>query len=143
MARTPDFRKNKNLIDVIVDKGRPPRMAETGWYRIAATALYESAAAGGQYYGSTLAVFQNSWQNSSISGAPPASWYVSESGETRMRGKVGKGGTALDASVGQVLFVLPEEARPEYAETFICATDTGTANVTVYPNGNVTFDSYA
>lgn len=136
MSRTPDFRKNRNIIDVIVEQGRPPRLAETGWYRVSVTELYESSGSGGSFIGSTLAVFRSSWANLGGATNAPASWYLSESGEVRVRGKI-TGGVA-----GTTVFTLPEEARPEYAETFICATDTGgKANVTVWPDGRVIVDS--
>jgi hypothetical protein len=126
MSRTPDFRKNRNLIEVIVEGRRPGRAAETGWWKVGATS-------GDGGYG---ILFENSWNNVGASSNAPASWYLSEDGEVRLRGKISGG------SVGSTAFTLPEEARPEYAETFICSVDGGGyASVTVWPDGRVVVDS--
>jgi hypothetical protein len=114
--RSPDFKRNKSITDLISDTRKPKLLPETGWYRIAITELFEGAGVGGQYIGSTLAVFINgtSWANVAGISNPPTSWYLSEDGEVRMRGKI-KGG----AGTGETIFTLPEEVRPEYTETFI------------------------
>jgi len=142
MSGSPDFRIKRSIPDLIASEIKPQILPETGWYRVSITENYEGSTKGGQYIGSTLAVFQNSWMN--VTGAalanatePPASWYLSEGGEVRWRGKI-TGGVA-----GTVVCVIPEEVRPQYAETWICATDTGgSANVTVWPDGSVVVDSF-
>lgn len=133
--RSPDFKRNKTMADLMSDTRKPKLLPETGWYRVALTSLYEGSSTGGQYYGSTTAVFQNSW--TSASGATPVAWYLSQNGEVRFRGKI-DGGVAPS-----LIFVLPKEFRPQYAETFIVAVDGGlvSANITVNPNGDVYLDS--
>lgn len=65
------------------------------------------------------------------SGGTPLSYYV-ERGEVRFRGSVG------NASVGDVLLVMPEELRPTYPVPAICDRQpSGWAKVRVYPNGEV------
>lgn len=132
--RSPDFKRNASLIDLISDTStKKPRLApETGWYRVAISELFEGAGVGGQYLGSTDAVFRNSWANAGGTQVPPASFYLSHNGEVRFRGKI-TGGIAAS-----IMTVLPPELRPEYAETFIVATDGGgNATLTIRPNGEV------
>jgi len=132
--RSPDFRRNANLIDLISDTStkKPKLGPETGWYRVAITELFEGQGVGGQYLGSSDATFLNSWANAGSSGVPPASFYLSTNGEVRFRGKITGGAAA------SVVTVLPPELRPEYAETFIVATDTGgNATITIRQNGEV------
>ena len=135
--RSPDFKRNKSIADLISDTRKPKLLPETGWYRVAITSLYEATSAGGQYYGSTVAIFKNSWQNSGGLTNAPVSWYLSQNGEVRFRGKI-DGGVAPS-----LIFTLPEECRPQYAETFILAVDGGlvAANITVKANGDVFLDS--
>lgn len=131
--RSPDFKRSASLIDLISDTStkKPRLQPETGWYRVAITELFEGAGVGGQYLGSTDAVFRNSWANAGGTQVPPASFYLSHNGEVRFRGKITGGAAA------SIITVLPPELRPEYAETFIVATDTGNATITVRPNGEV------
>ena len=132
MGRTPDFRKNKTLSDVVNEGRRPQKIPETGWYRVAITENFE----GSGFIGGTEAVFQNAWENLGGATNAPASWYLSEDGEVRLRGKITGGEDAT------LVFTLPEECRPEFCETFICATDNGgKANVTIWPDGRVIVDS--
>lgn len=128
--RSPDFKRNSNLIDYVADTStkKPQLSPETGWYRIGVT---EGANPGGGQ-GDGVTIFQNSWGNAGGSQVPPASFYLSHNGEVRFRGKV-TGGTAAS-----IMTVLPPELRPEYAETFIVATDNGgNATLTIRPNGEV------
>jgi hypothetical protein len=121
MGKTPDFRINKSIPDLIADTRRPNILPETGWYKVGMSSGYEI----GSY-------FLNSWLNDSSPTSPDASWYLSEDGEVRLRGKITGG------ALGVVAFLLPEEVRPEFAETWICAVDGGgTANVSVYPDGSL------
>lgn len=135
MPRSPDFKRNKSIPDLIADTRKPKLLPETGWYRVAITELFEGQGVGGQYIGSTLNVFKNSWANVVGATIAPASWYLSQFGEVRFRGKI-TGGVE-----GTVVFTLPEEVRPEYAETFIVATDDGSATITVHENGEVIVDA--
>ncbi len=132
--RSPDFKRSNSLINLIADTStkKPQLGPETGWYRIAITENYEGLGAGGQFYGSTMNVFKNSWANAGGSGNPNASWYLSASGEVRFRGKITGGAEQT------VVCILPPEIRPEYAETFIVAVDGGgSATVTIRQNGEV------
>lgn len=123
MARSPDFKNNRTIADLIADTRKPRPMAETGWWKIGATQEYEIA-------------FQNSWANVGGSGIPPAAFTTDENGWVRMRGQIDGG------SVGTVLFNLPTEARPEYFEPFTVAVDGGgSANIGVYPNGDVKLEA--
>jgi hypothetical protein len=119
MPKTPDFKQNRTIMDLISDTRKPRPMAETGWWKIGPSESYGI-------------VFQNSWANVGGSGVPSASFTTSEDGWVRMRGKIDGGAAAT------VVFNLPTEARPEYLEVFPCAVEGGgTANVSIYPNGDV------
>lgn len=134
MPKSPDFNRSKNLPELISDTSikKPQLQPETGWYRVAITEMFEGLGVGGQYYGSTDMVFTASWGNAGSTGVAPASLYLSNNGEVRMRGKITGGAAA------SIAFVLPPELRPEFAETFIVATDTGgNATITVRQNGEV------
>ena len=117
--RSPDFRRNKNLINLIADTStkRPQLLPETSWYQVleAGETGNETEGVAGLRDGSTI--LQNSWVNSTADDAPKASFYLSDSGETRLRGKIKDGGDDT------VAFVLPEQMRPEFEETFICPTN--------------------
>ncbi len=136
--RSPDFKRSKSLGELISDTStkRPQLQPETGWYRIAITELFEGQGVGGQYLGSTVNIFENLWENSVDVNSPPASWYLSQNGEVRFRGKITGG------SIGSIICVLPQEIRPEYAETFIVATDTGSAKITVRQNGEMYVEDF-
>jgi len=127
MPRSPDNRIQRNLGDpggmasLLADIRKPKLEPETGWHRIGASAGYET----GVY-------FKNSWNAVNGATLPDPSFYLSESGEVRSRGRVNGG------SVGSVIFTFPEECRPEYAESFICRMVGGWANLEVSPNGDVT-----
>lgn len=125
MSRSPDYPYQSRLDDIVGNLRRDKLLPETGWYKVGASDLD--------------APFLNSWANAGIVAGvtnAPASWYLAEDGEVRLRGKI-DGGT-----VGTVAFVLPEEVRPQYAETFICAVDGGQkANITIHANGEVIVDS--
>lgn len=138
MGKTPDFKQNKTIPDLIAETRKPPIMPETGWYRISITENYEAQGSGGQHISTiTEALFMNGWNNVTGATNAPAGWYLSDGGEVRMRGKI----TGGDA--GTVVAILPEEVRPQFAETWICAVDGGgTANVTVWPNGSVVVDTF-
>jgi hypothetical protein len=97
MPKTPDFMQNKDFNDLIKKKRRA--LPETGWNNVGPD----------EDHGVD---FENSWANSGPSTIP-ASWYLSENGEVRLRGKITGGET------GTTIFTLPEEVRPEFKERFI------------------------
>lgn len=124
MPKTPGFRKENTLSELVGGMRKPKIPAETGWHGVTELEIGPG--------------FQNSWTNAEISGHAKASWYLSEDGETRLRGKI-TGGTA-----GTVAFTVPEELRPEYAETYITpivnssGTPTGEyATIRINPNGDL------
>lgn len=124
MARSGDIIVAKSLIDTIRDIKRPHAIPNSGW----------------QAVGSSFAApFESTWGNAGVVAGTtnaPAGYYLSDDGEVRLRGKVDGG------AVGSTIFTLPEELRPEYAETFICAVDGGQkANITVHADGRVILDS--
>lgn len=107
MAKSRDLNIDRTPWDVIQTTRRPQLEPETGWYKVGAAEEYEIP-------------FENSWSNVGVLAGitnAPASWYLSADGEVRLRGKIG-GGTA-----GTTAFTLPEEVRPEFAETFVCPVD--------------------
>ena len=114
MSKTPDLKVNRTPSELISDMRKPKLGPDTGWAKVGITAGYEASTPKGYFVG---VGFTNSWINSPGATDVPASWYLSESGETRLRGKI-KGGVE-----NTVIFALPEEVRPEYAETFICSVD--------------------
>ena len=126
MPKSRDLNIDNSLADVVGQTRRPKLEPETGWYKIGVSEAYAIS-------------FVNSWSNVGVVAGvtnAPAGWYLSEDGEVRLRGKIDGG------SAGTVAFVLPDEVRPEYAETFICAVNGGgKANVTVHANGDVIIDT--
>ena len=114
MSKTPDLKVNRTPSELISDMRKPKLGPDTGWAKVGITAGYEASTPKGYFVG---VGFTNSWINATQANSVPASWYLSEGGETRMRGKIGGG--AMDT----VAFTLPEEVRPEFAETFICPVD--------------------
>lgn len=113
MPKSRDLNINDDPFSLIQDNRRPRLESETGWARVGVTAGYEASTNRAYYPG---VGFENSWANADVSQAP-ASWYMSHGGEVRLRGKITGG------SVNTVAFTLPEEVRPEYAETFVCPVD--------------------
>lgn len=121
--RSPHFQRNRTVPDLIAEGRKAHREVDTTWYKVGPS---EPHGVG----------FTNTWGNVGGAGVPPASWYLSEDGEVRLRGKITGG------SPGSVAFVLPEEVRPQYAETFIVAVDGGgQANITIKTNGEVYIES--
>lgn len=126
MAKTPGFKIARTIPEMIADARRPKIKADTAWYKVG---ISEFQGVG----------FTNSWLNvgflAGITHAPTG-WYLSENGEVRLRGVVDGG------LPGTVIFNLPEEVRPEYAQTFVCATiGGGTANIRVEPDGDVLLEA--
>jgi len=124
--KSPHFNRNRNIPDLIAEQRAHKPEPDTSWFKTGEEEIREIP-------------FENSWGNVGVLAGvtnAPAGWYLSTNGEVRMRGKVDGG------AVGTRIFVLPEEVRPEYAETFICAVDGGLkANVTIHANGDVIVDS--
>lgn len=128
MARSPHLKRHQTVMGLIAEQRRTSPIEDTSWYKLAATGLDIGFSNG---WG-----FQSSWGNVGGSTNPPASWYLSEDGEVRFRGKI-TGGIAQT-----VAFVLPPEVRPQYAETFIVAVDNGGyASVIIKQSGEVFIDT--
>ncbi len=104
MAKTPGFKITKSTSDLISDLRKPRVLAETGWWKVGASQPLGVA-------------FEGTWENADGADHPPASWYLSEDGEVRLRGKVTGGDD------GSIICTLPEEVRPEFTETFVCPVD--------------------
>lgn len=125
--RSRDLHIDKSLGDVIASTRRPRLGPETGWWKVGPSQPHEVD-------------FNAPWGNAGVLNDithAPASWYLSHNGEVRLRGVVDGG------DIGDIIFTLPPEVRPEYAQTFICAIIDGGAhaNVRVEPNGDVILES--
>ncbi len=124
MPKSPNFRRNKTISDLISDIRKPPHEPDTAWYKIGIEQEYEIP-------------FENSWGNAGGANDPDAQFYTSADGEGRLKGLVDGG------AEGTTIFTLPEECRPRYREVFTCALEGGgSANVGVYPDGSVVLESY-
>lgn len=110
MAKTPGLRQNKTLPDVIGSIRRSKPQSETGWH----------AAGSSNPQGVD---FQDSWANTVGGTDSPAGWMISEDGEVRLRGRV------VGGVEGTTIMTLPEEARPEFVETFIVSNDGGVVSL--------------
>lgn len=73
--KTPDFRQNKKFSDLLGEASRPKPLPETGWNDVGAI---------DEDHGVN---FEGTWNNFSDTTVP-ASWYLSESGEVRLRGRI-------------------------------------------------------
>lgn len=124
MRKTPNFKVNKTVSDLISDTRKPRKLADTAWYKVGEEEDYEIP-------------FEDGWGNSGGEDEPDAQWYMDENGETKLKGIVTGGG------VGSTIFTLPEENRPRYIQGYTCrVVGGGSANVVVYPNGEVVLESY-
>ena len=124
MGKSPNFRRSKTLPDLISDIRKPPRLADTAWYKVGIDEDYEIP-------------FENGTSNSNGTDQEDAQWYMDEIGETILKGVVNPPGE------GETMFVLPEENRPRGIQTFTCAViGGGSANVAVYPDGSVVFEGF-
>jgi hypothetical protein len=122
--RSPDFRRNKTIPELLADTRRPRIIPDTAWYLIGVDEDYEIP-------------FEDGWANSGGVDEDDAQWYHSEDGEVRVKGVV------TGAGEGTTIFTLPEEGRPRGKQTFTCAViGGGSANVAVYPNGEVVLESF-
>ncbi len=122
--KSPNFRRNKSLPEMMADTRKPKLIADTAWYKVGPSQAYQI-------------VFENGWANVGGSGNPDVQWYVDGEGEKKLIGLVDGG------DEGTVIFNLPEEVRPRYKQIYVCAVDGGgTANVGVYPNGDVVLEGY-
>lgn len=127
MARTPTFKIARSTSDMLAEQRKPQIQPETGWWKIGELEPLEIP-------------FEGAWGNAGVLAGvthAPASFYLdSAEGEVRYRGVVDGGG------VGEVIFVMPEEARPEYEQGFTCrVVGGGTANITVNTDGEVILES--
>jgi len=128
MPKTPNFRRNRTIPELISDIRKPKKEADTAWYKVGASEAYQIS-------------FQGAWANVGGSGNPDAQWYVDETGETKVIGLVTTDDN--EAAEGTVIFEFPEETRPRYKEVFVCAVEGGgTANISVYPNGEVVLENF-
>lgn len=119
-----DFRRNRSIPELLADTRKPQRMADTAWYKVGVSEAYQIP-------------FESTWGNSGGVDEDDAQWYMNQEGETILKGVVIGGG------VGETIFTLPEENRPRGVQTFTCALiGGGSANVAVYPNGEVVLESY-
>jgi hypothetical protein len=121
MPNSPDFKYNKSIGDLFKDARKPIPPAETGWWNIGASEDQGIA-------------FQNSWDNA----GSPARYHLSEHGDTRLDGKVFGGAN------NTVMFILPEEARPQYDQSYACTTEDADGNrgfaiVDVLTDGSVVY----
>jgi hypothetical protein len=124
MPKTPNFHKNKTIADLISDTRKPKRLADTAWYKTGEDEDYEIP-------------FEDGWENSGGLDEEDAQWYMDDGGETRLKGIVTGGGE------GSTIFTLPEENRPRGIQGFTCrVVGGGSANVVVYPNGEVVLESF-
>ena len=122
--RSPDFKRNNSIAELISDTRKPKRLADTAWYKIGEDEDYEIE-------------FGAGWATVGGSGNPDAQFYMNEEGETVVIGYVDGG------EEGSIIFNLPEENRPRYREPFVVAVEGGgTANVAIYPNGDVVLESF-
>ncbi len=103
MAKSPGFKRTTLTSEIISELRKPQILPETGWWKVGEDEPNEIP-------------FEDGWDNVG-SGNPPASWYLSEDGEVRMRGKVTGGADNTN------ICTLPEEVRPEFTETFVCPVD--------------------
>ena len=109
---------------MMADTRKPKLIADTAWYKVGPSQAYQI-------------VFENGWANVGGSGNPDVQWYVDGEGEKKLIGLVDGG------DEGTVIFNLPEEVRPRYKQIYVCAVDGGgTANIGVYPNGDVVLEGY-
>ena len=123
MAKTPDFKYERNIGEMLAKQRKPDPLPDTGWAKVGISENWEIT-------------FEGSWSNVGGSMAP-AGHYLSEDGETRSRGVI-KGG-----SEGDIIYTLPEEHLPEYFTPHVVAVQEngnwGVGIVTVETNGDVKF----
>lgn len=110
MSKTPNLRQNRTLPDLLGAINRPKVEPETGWHKVGSGPDNEIN-------------FQGSWVNTTDATDAPASWYIDEHGEVKLRGGITGG------SVGSTIMTLPEEARPEFVETFVVSSNSGVLNL--------------
>ena len=123
-GRSTSYNRKKSIADLIADTRKPKIIADTGWYKVGEDEPYEIP-------------FENDWANSGGVDEEDAQWYQDGEGETKLKGVVIGGGE------GTVIFTLPEENRPRGVQTYTCSViGGGTANVAVYPNGEVVLESF-
>lgn len=125
MPRSRDLNIDRDIFDTVAKNRAPHLEPETGWWNVGVEEEQEIP-------------FEGSWGNYDGVGYAPASWYLSEDGESRLRGAVDGG------NEGDVIFYLPEEMWPEYKQVFTCAIvdDIGTANISIDIDGAVVLESF-
>lgn len=119
MPKSRDLNIDKTIFDVVGNVRSPNLEPETGWWKIGETELQEIP-------------FENGWGNYDDVEEAPLAYYLSHHGEVRCRGVIDGG------AVGDVVFVFPEEARPETRQRYTCSiVGGGFANVIVEPDGSL------
>lgn len=122
MARTPGFKIAKTTNDMLAETRKPKVQPETGWWRVGEDEEQEIP-------------FGVGWGNAATASMDlaPLRYYLADDGEVRIHGHITGG------DIGSIIFTLPHEARPEFAETFICPLDDGVGHATIriHVNGDV------
>jgi hypothetical protein len=108
MPNSPDFKYNRSVGDILRDARKPPTIPETGWWKIGASQDLEIS-------------FENSWDNVG-GGESPARHYLSEDGDVRSDGKV------IGGDPDTVIYTLPDEMKPEFKKSYVCATEDDSGN---------------
>jgi hypothetical protein len=113
MPKSPDFKYNRDLSEIIKDQKKPNIPSDTGWGKIGISENWGVE-------------FNAPWSSGDEDGSPGdtgyhggAQHYLSEHGEVRSSGVV-QGGYE-----DQIIYVLPEEYRPRSLETHVVAIDDG------------------
>ncbi len=100
MAKTPGFKQDRTIGDILASGRKPKLEPNTGWVNIGVSEEAEIP-------------FEGYWANGGDEA--PVGFYLSHNGEVRLRGDASGylDGTDL------IIFVLPEEARPEFDTIFV------------------------
>lgn len=98
MAKTPDFKYNRTIGELLSEQRKPKTIPDTAWREIGDGSADEI-------------VLEGTWINDGDLTTPNPAFYLSEDGEVRLRGKVREG--------TDLIVVLPEECRPEFDMNFI------------------------
>lgn len=125
--KSPNFKRNKSVAELISDTRKPILLPDSAWYKVGPSEAYQIE-------------FNSPWQNVGGSGNPDAQWHTDHSGENSEARVIGlvEGGDE-----GTVIFTLPDDTRPRSVQGFVCRVlGGGTANILVYPNGDVELESY-
>ena len=123
---TKEWPGTRSFLDTVNKIQKVALTPDTGWIRVGISATtnpdYEISPP-----------FENGWDNVGGTNSPPMSFYLSASGEVRLRGNI-EGGSS-----GTTIFTLPSGFRPEFTERFSIPKDDlgGTSTIEINPNGEV------